>query len=366
MATTRVLNTPELLSLIGHACCLPWQYYNRDEVHGDSDLHEVLALHTVSRDFYHHFSCPFPRTALSICTAHQLHTLFLDVIAFEEHGCQCALSSGDPQRVHINFLNLYLLEVDLHNKTGNGPLLWDIAQRATPYMTNWTELNIVTSDNLSTTMLSRARHWWRPSLCHIQTLRLKDECNYGVGQFGVSHLFGPSPWDSLPWLLYVFTPFHNLRTLLIDTPAFPYPVPLDIDLDTFANAANLGAFLQAYNFTPHDLTLYIHTTSSHSSTSPTLLPSVPALATTRHHWEDPQGGTRYGCMFHILQRPLNPDAPVQSGINVLDHYDGQTFNTDPFSDWVGPYTPDPSDPLSPQIYEHPVHIYASIEGPTVR
>lgn len=183
MATTRVLDTPELLSLIGHACCLPWQCYNRDEVHGDSDLREVLALRAVSRDFYHHLSRPFPRTALSICTAHQLHSLFLDIIAFEEHGCRCVLSGGDPRRVHINFLNLYLLEVDLHNETDNGPLLWDIAQRATPYMTNWTELNIVISDNSSTTMLSRAGHWWRPSLCRIQTLRLKDECNYGVGQF---------------------------------------------------------------------------------------------------------------------------------------------------------------------------------------
>lgn len=59
----------------------------------------------------------------------------------------------------------------------------------------------------------------------------------------------------------------------------------------------------------------------------------------------------------ILQRLLNPDAPVQSRINNLDHYDGQTFDTDPFSDWVGPYIPDPSDPLSPQVYEHLVRIY---------
>ncbi|EIW56104.1 uncharacterized protein TRAVEDRAFT_50590 [Trametes versicolor FP-101664 SS1] len=249
MATTRVLNTPELLSLIGHACCLPWQYYNRDEVHGDSDLHEVLALHMVSRDFSHHFSRPFPRTALSICTAHQLHTLFLDVIAFEEHGCQCALSGGDPQRVHINFLNLYLLEVDLHNETNNGPLLWDIAQCATPYMTNWTELNIVTSNNSSTTMLSRAGHWWRPSLCRIQTLRLKDECNYGVGQVSLT--------------------------------------------------SNLGAFLQTYNFTHHDLALHTQLL--------TILPHLRHFYLQYLHWqplgitwEDPQGGTGYGRMFHIL------------------------------------------------------------------
>ncbi|OJT15232.1 hypothetical protein TRAPUB_8210 [Trametes pubescens] len=189
MATTHVLNTPKLLSLIGHACCLPW------------------------------------------------------------HG-------GNPRRVHINFLNLYLLEVDLHNETNNGPWLWDIAQCATQYMTNWTELSIIISNNSSTIMLSHVRHWWRPLFCSIQTLRLKDECSYGVGQFGVSHLFGPSPWDSLPWLLYALTPFQNLHTLLINTPAVPYPIPFDIDLDTFVDAAELGAFLQAYNFTPHDISFH--------------------------------------------------------------------------------------------------------------
>ncbi|KAL1937210.1 hypothetical protein VTO73DRAFT_14463 [Trametes versicolor] len=363
MATTRVLDTPELLSLIGRACCLPWQCYNKDEVQGDSDLHEVLALRTVSRDFYHHLSRPFPRTALSICTAHQLHSLFLDVIAFEERGCRCVLSGGDPRRVHVNFLNLYLLEVDLHNETDNGPLLWDIAQRATPYMTNWTELNIVISDNSSTTMLSRAGHWWRPSLCHIQTLRLKDECNYGVGQFGVSHLFGPSPWDSLPWLLYALAPFRNLRTLLIDTPAFPYPVPFDIDLDTFVDAADLGTFLQAYDFTPHDILIHTQLLAT--------LPYLRRFYLQYLHWrplgitwDDPQGGTGFGRMFHVLQpQPLNADVPIQFSSNNLDHFDGQTFDTDPFSDWVGPYIPDPSDPLSPQVYEHPVRIYTAIEGP---
>ncbi|OJT15231.1 hypothetical protein TRAPUB_8209 [Trametes pubescens] len=55
--------------------------------------------------------------------------------------------------------------------------------------------------------------------------------------------------------------------------------------------------------------------------------------------------------------------PVQFGINNLDHYDGQRFDTDPFSNWVGPYIPNHSDPLSPQVYEHPVQIYVSIEGP---
>ncbi|OJT11004.1 hypothetical protein TRAPUB_12481 [Trametes pubescens] len=55
--------------------------------------------------------------------------------------------------------------------------------------------------------------------------------------------------------------------------------------------------------------------------------------------------------------------PIPIGINNLDHFDGQSFDTDPFSDWMGPYIPDPSDPLSPQVYEHPVWIYASIEGP---
>ncbi len=159
IATTHVLNIPELLSLISRACCLPWQYYNRVEVQGDSDLHKVLALCTVSRDFYHYFSRPFPCTALSITTTHQLYMLFLDVIAFEEHRCQHVLSGGNPQQVHINFLNLYLLEVNLHDETNNGPWLWDIAQWATQYMTNWTELSIIISDNSLTTMLSCAGHW---------------------------------------------------------------------------------------------------------------------------------------------------------------------------------------------------------------
>ncbi|EIW57811.1 uncharacterized protein TRAVEDRAFT_48843 [Trametes versicolor FP-101664 SS1] len=176
-------------------------------------------------------------------------------------------------------------------------------------------------------------------------------------------LFGPSPWDSLPWLLYALAPFRNLRTLLIDTPAFPYPVPFDIDLDTFVDAADLGTFLQAYDFTPHDILIHTQLLAT--------LPYLRRFYLQYLHWrplgitwDDPQGGTGFGRMFHVLQpQPLNADVPIQFSSNNLDYFDGQTFDTDPFSDWVGPYIPDPSDPLSPQVYEHPVRIYTAIEGP---
>lgn len=379
MATVHVLRTPELLYLIGRTHFPPWQYYNRGEVQHDSDLREVLALRTISTDFYHHFVRPFPRTALCISTAHQLYSLFSDVIAFEERLCRCSLSGGDARRGHVNFLNLYLLEVALHNEDDNSLQLWEVAQRAIPYMTNWTELNIVFDNDSSTTMLDRIGHWWRPYCCSIRTLRLKDECSYGAGQFvracmflsvlsliypqGVAHLYGPSPWESYSRILCALTPFHRLRTLLIDTPTFAYPIPLDIDLEVFVNATHLGVFLLAYDFTPHEVLLY--------SQLLTVLPHLRRLYLQYLHWQplgiawnDPQGGTGRGRMFHVLQpRPSITNPNLYFGVNNLDHFDGQSYDTDPFSDWVGPYRPDPNDPLSPRVYEHPVRLYSSIEGP---
>lgn len=69
-------------------------------------------------------------------------------------------------------------------------------------------------------------------------------------------------------------------------------------------------------------------------------------------------------MFHVLQAGAVPTEDLGNfGTNNLDHFDGQTFDTDPFSEWVGPYIADPNDPLSPAQYEHPVRLYSRIEGP---
>ncbi|KAI0666723.1 hypothetical protein C8Q78DRAFT_1072130 [Trametes maxima] len=313
-AAQTVLNMPELLSMIGEARCPSWQHYNYGGVLYNSDLSEVLALRTVSRNFYHHFVPHLSRTAISLATAYQLACLFSDVIAFEEKCCRCSLSGGHANRRHVNFLNIYLLEVDIHHENHNDARVWQLAQRAGRYMTGWSELNIVIDCDTSTTVLERIGHWWLPDQCPLTTLRLKDICAYGTGNENVSNLIGPVPWDNDTRFLFVLSPFIRLQTLLIDTPTFAYSIPLNIDLESFASA------------------------------------------------EEFAGGTGLGRMFHVFHAAGQPIF----GTNNLDHYDGQTHDLDPFSDWVGPYVPDPNFSDSPPAYEEPICIYCSIAGPCER
>ncbi|KAI0674735.1 hypothetical protein C8Q78DRAFT_1075113 [Trametes maxima] len=122
-----------------------------------------------------------PPSAVSISTAYQLFRLFSDIVAFEEKCCHCALSGGPPERTHVNFLNLYLLEVDLHHQNHNNPQLWQVAQHAGQYMTGWTELNVILDNNTSCTLLEHIGHWWQPGHCPLITLCIKDLCSYGSG-----------------------------------------------------------------------------------------------------------------------------------------------------------------------------------------
>ncbi|KAI0640385.1 hypothetical protein C8Q79DRAFT_930670 [Trametes meyenii] len=152
-AAQTVLNIPELLSIIGEACCPSWQHYNYGGVLYNSDLSEVLALWRVSRNFYHHFVPRLTRTAISLTTAYQLACLFADVIAFEEKCCRCSLSGGHTSCKHVNFLNVYLLEVNMHHEIHNNARVWQLAQQAGCYMTGWLELNVVIDSDTSTTVL---------------------------------------------------------------------------------------------------------------------------------------------------------------------------------------------------------------------
>ncbi|KAI0666739.1 hypothetical protein C8Q78DRAFT_983345 [Trametes maxima] len=360
-AAQTVLNMPELLSMIGEARCPSWQHYNYGGVLYNSDLSEVLALRTVSRNFYHHFVPHLSRTAISLATAYQLACLFSDVIAFEEKCCRCSLSGGHANRRHVNFLNIYLLEVDIHHENHNDARVWQLAQRAGRYMTGWSELNIVIDCDTSTTVLERIGHWWLPDQCPLTTLRLKDICAYGTGNENVSNLIGPVPWDNDTRFLFVLSPFIRLQTLLIDTPTFAYSIPLNIDLESFASAEEFAVFLSTYDFSPHEKYSYTQIAS--------ILPNLRRYYLQYLHWpplnltwEDPQGGTGLGRMFHVFHAAGQPIF----GTNNLDHYDGQTHDLDPFSDWVRPYVPDPNFSDSPPAYEEPICIYCRIAGPCER
>ncbi|KAI0371853.1 hypothetical protein BV20DRAFT_941197 [Pilatotrama ljubarskyi] len=353
-ASVQVFRLPEMLCMIGRFRCPDWRYYNRGEILQIGDLAEVLALRTVSKSFLEHFIPPFPRTAISISSVEQLIRLFRDVIAYEKHWCRCSLSGGQNKLLHVNFLNAYLLEVEVEYEIQNNLSLWELAVEATSYMTNWTELNVIVNDEAFASVVARFGHWWPVGRCPIKTLRLKDTCSYGAGTQGVAHLTGSSPWFDHFWFRYTLEPYRNLQTLLVDTPAFPYPIPHDIDLEAFENAVELAAFLSTYIFSPHEAEAYAWAIG--------VLPNLRRYYLQYLHWdalplswEDPAGGVGRGRTFYVFRAP---DGHLTTGQNVLDHYDGQVHDLEPFSLHVGPYQPDPSWADSQPSYEAPVCIYA--------
>ncbi|KAI9069013.1 hypothetical protein FKP32DRAFT_1671737 [Trametes sanguinea] len=292
-ASVRVFQIPELIHIIGQFCCPEWHHYNYGEVLPLYDLQQALALRTISKTFLQHFVRPFPRTALSVSTVERLTQLFKDVIEYERKWCRCPLSGGNSDHPHVNFLNLYLLEVEIQDESLNNLDLWMLAVQATPFMTNWIELNVIINDEVFCSVLGQTTRWWPVGKCPIKTLRLKDTCHYGPGTQGVAQLLGPSPWDNHLSFVSTLKAFHHLQTLLIDTPAFPYPVPHNIDLEAFKNATELGAFLSSYNFLPHEWLAYRQAAA--------VLPHLCRYYLQYLHWdplplvwEDAQGGIEYG------------------------------------------------------------------------
>ncbi|KAI0349231.1 hypothetical protein OH77DRAFT_1525833 [Trametes cingulata] len=166
---------------------------------------------------------------------------------------------------------------------------------------------------------------------------------------GVTHLIGPSPWERYPWFEASLEPFCNLQTLLIDTPAFPYPVPHDINLEEFADAHELAIFLTTYNLLPHENSAFARASRA--------VPGLRRFYLQYLHWqplgltwEDPAGGTGEGRNFYTFR---SPDNVLIIGRNELDHYDGQMHDLEPFSLRIGPYQPDPNWPDSSPSYERP-------------
>ena len=106
----------------------------------------------------------------------------MDVLNFERKFCRCTKDNKRPGSGHINFLNLYLVEFDLHAEDHNDLRLWKLAQQATPFMTGWKELNVIVDEDSANSNLGRIGHWWRVGECPIATLRLKDLSVYGSGE----------------------------------------------------------------------------------------------------------------------------------------------------------------------------------------
>ncbi|KAJ3016092.1 hypothetical protein NUW54_g883 [Trametes sanguinea] len=265
-ASVHVFQIPELIHIIGQFCCPEWHYYNHGEVLPLYDLRQALAIWTVSKTFLQHFVRPFPRTALSVSAVERLTQLFKNVIEYERKWCRCPLSDGNSNHPHVNFLNLYLLEVEIQNKSLNNLDLWMLA-----------------------------------------TLHLKNTCHYGPGTQGVAQLLGPSPWDNHLSFVSTLEAFHHLQTLLINTPAFPYPVPHNINQEAFQNAIELGAFLSIYNFLPHEWLAYRKAAA--------VLPHLCRYYLQYLDWD---------ALLLIWE-----DAQVLTmGQNELDHYDGQVHDLD--------------------------------------